>query len=168
MSGKTIYLDESGDLGFNFENSYTRQYFIISLLVCSNKATIQQIDKAVKRTLKNKLHAKKSRPSELKGTETTLAIKKYFYRHIEYIGNWRLYSIVLDKKKLKKYTSLLPTEHRIYNHLSKEILKAVNLTDIKSQLLLVVDKRKGKEGINEFDKYLSNHLTFKCSLRYFP
>lgn len=34
----------------------------------------------------------------------------------------------------------------------------MNLNNVKSQLLLVVDKRKKKGGVNEFNKYLSYHL----------
>jgi hypothetical protein len=153
-----IYLDESGDLGFNFENKGTPRYFIITLLVCNNKIAITQFKSAVKRTLKNKLKTKKSDCRELKGSDTTLIAKKYFYQHVAQSKDWYLYGIVLDKHKLKSKIESLPKEHRIYNYLSKEVLKQVDLTRIKSSLLLVVDKRKGKRGINEFNKYLSYHL----------
>ena len=154
----SIYLDESGDLGFNFGNKGTPRYFIITLLVCYNKSAIIQFKNAVKRTLKNKLKTKKKNARELKGTDTMLLAKKYFYRHVPESKDWHLYGIVLDKHKLKNKLASLPSEHRIYNYLSKEVLRQVNLTLVKSNLLLVVDKRKGKHGINEFNKYLSNHL----------
>ena len=51
----TIYLDESGDLGFDFNNKGTPRYFIITLLVCRNKKTVEHVKNAVKKTLKNKL-----------------------------------------------------------------------------------------------------------------
>jgi hypothetical protein len=151
-----IYLDESGDLGFNFKKN-TPRYFVITLLACRNKEAANQFKRAVKRTLKNKFSKMKQQPSELKGTTTTLAIKKYFYRCATESNDWHIYSIVLDKHKLKSKLEPLPSEHRLYNHLSKEILRQVDLTGI-SQLLLVLDKRKGKQGINEFNKYLSFHL----------
>ena len=153
-----IYLDESGDLGFNFKNKGTPRYFIITLLVCHNKFAISQFKNAVRRTLKNKLKTKRINFKELKGTNTTLMAKKYFYRYVTQTKDWHLYSIVLDKHQLKNKLKSLPNEHRIYNYLSKEVLKQVNLTKEQSDLLLVVDKRKGKRGINEFNKYLSNHL----------
>lgn len=154
----SIYLDESGDLGFNFENKGTSRYFVIVLLVCRNKLAINSFKNAVKRTIRNKLKTKKSNLKELKGTDTILTVKKYFYTHADKSQDWHLYGIVLDKQKLKNKLRLLPNEHRIYNYLSKEVLKQVNLTQVRSSLLLVVDKRKGKRGINEFNKYLSNHL----------
>lgn len=151
-----IYLDESGDLGFDF-NKNTPRYFIITLLVCHSKDAANQFKQATRRTLKNKFSKMKRQPSELKGTTTTIAVKKYFYRCATESKDWHIYSIVVDKRKLKSKLEPLPSEHRLYNYLSKEILKQVCLTNI-SQLLLVLDKRKGKQGVNEFNKYLSFHL----------
>ncbi len=154
----SIYLDESGDLGFNFSNKGTPRYFIITLLTCHNGDTVEHIKKSVRRTLKNKLQTKKRRPIELKGTETTIAIKNYFYRHLSKSNDWTLHSIILDKHKLANSLSYLPSEHRLYNYLSKEILKELDLNTINTGLLLTVDKRKGRKRINEFNRYLSNHL----------
>lgn len=153
-----IYLDESGDLGFNFENKGTPRYFIITLLGCHNELTVNKIKSAVRRTIKNKLKTRKSNIHELKGTNTTLSVKEYFYNQIDQSKDWHLYGIILDKHKLKDRLPFLPPEHRLYNYLSREVLKQVELKNLGSNLLLVVDKRKGKRGINEFNKYLSNHL----------
>ena len=153
-----IYLDESGDLGFHFEKEGTTRYFIIALLVCNNELATNLFKKAVRRTLKNKLKTKKACLAELKGTNTTLAIKKYFYRQVISSNDWHLYGIILDKHLLKDKLTSLPNERRIYNYLSKEVLRQVGLMEIKSKLSLIVDKRKGKKGINEFNKYLSSHL----------
>lgn len=152
-----IYLDESGDLGFDFTKN-TPRYFVITLLVCHTRNAANQFKQATRRTLKNKFSKSSLQPLELKGTTTTLAIKKYFYRCATECEDWHIYSIVVDKQKLKSRLNPLPSEHRLYNYLSKEVLKQVALKDISSQLLLVVDKRKGKKGINEFNKYLSYHL----------
>jgi hypothetical protein len=153
-----IYLDESGDLGFHFEKKGTSRYFIITLLVCYDEMIANNFKKAVRRTLKNKLKTKKARLIELKGTDTTLAVKKYFYQNVSNSNGWHLYGIVLDKHLLKSKLISVPNERRIYNYLSKEILRQVSLIEIKSRLLLVVDKRKGAKGINEFNRYLSSHL----------
>lgn len=37
-----IFLDESGDLGFNFTKSKTSKYFIITLLFVENKDPIEK------------------------------------------------------------------------------------------------------------------------------
>jgi hypothetical protein len=49
-----IYLDESGDLGFDFANKKPSRYFVMTALVCKNKQSSQIILQAVRRTLKNK------------------------------------------------------------------------------------------------------------------
>lgn len=73
-----IFLDESGDLGFDFNKAGTSQTFTIALLVCERQ-TVRQIKNAVKRTLKNKVNTKrKKKVHELKGTSTSLAVKTYF------------------------------------------------------------------------------------------
>jgi hypothetical protein len=75
-----IFLDESGDLGFD-QNKNNYRHFTITLLVCEDKLVQDQIKKAVQRTLKNKINhkAKKKRiVEELKGTGTSLEVKKYF------------------------------------------------------------------------------------------
>jgi hypothetical protein len=74
-----IFLDESGDLGFD-PNKNNSRHFTITLLVCEDKQVQDQIKKAVKRTLKNKINhkAKKRIVEEIKGTGTSLEVKKYF------------------------------------------------------------------------------------------
>jgi hypothetical protein len=52
-----IFLDESGDLGFNAKNSST--HFVITLLVCNNWQTVLSFQSAIKHTLKRKLNYKR-------------------------------------------------------------------------------------------------------------
>ena len=79
-----IFLDESGDLGFDFESKRPSETFTITLLVCDNAVVVRRIERAVKRALKNKLNHKKStrKVSELKGSATSISIKQYFARHL--------------------------------------------------------------------------------------
>ncbi|MBM4055750.1 MAG: DUF3800 domain-containing protein [Planctomycetes bacterium] len=74
-----IFLDESGDLGFDFRKRKTTKKFVITLLVCNSDAARKEFTKAVMRTLKNKLNQKKKNSrqiTELKGINTTLEIKR--------------------------------------------------------------------------------------------
>lgn len=66
-----IFLDESGDLGFDFSKRKTTKKFVITLLVCDTDEAQREFTKAVRRTLKNKLNRKKKNSrhvTELKGT----------------------------------------------------------------------------------------------------
>ncbi len=154
----SIYLDESGDLGFNFANKGTPRYFSIGLLVCKNKYAVDEFKKAVRKTLKHKVSPKTAGSLELKGTDTTLSAKKYFYNQVESSKDWHVYGVVLDKHKLKSKTKSLPHENIIYNCLSMEILAHVNLADTTGNILLVADKKKNKHEASEFNKYISNQL----------
>lgn len=94
-----IYLDESGDLGFDFENKSPSNYFVITLLVCDGKPATDSFKVAVKRALKNKLNHKKSRRSvqELHATHLNHAIKCYFYKQIKNF-DWQIYTVALINK----------------------------------------------------------------------
>jgi hypothetical protein len=86
-----IFLDESGDLGFDFTNKKPSTHFVITLLVCRDSKTVQVIEKSIARTLKNKVNLKagtKKIKHELKGTEATLQAKQYFYRNISADSGW--------------------------------------------------------------------------------
>src|SRR4030042_852882 len=48
-----IYLDESGDLGFDFSKKKTTRKFVVTALVCFSQATERDFRKAKRRTLKN-------------------------------------------------------------------------------------------------------------------
>jgi hydroxymethylpyrimidine/phosphomethylpyrimidine kinase len=67
-----IFVDESGDLGFDFTKKGTSSHFAITLLVCKNQDVVKSFNQAVKRTLKNKLKAKRKNIFELKGWDTTI------------------------------------------------------------------------------------------------
>ena len=76
-----LFLDESGCLGFNFDNKKTSKHFTIAILATSNN---KDISYAVKKTLKRKINHEKSKriESELKGSRTSFDVKNYFYRQI--------------------------------------------------------------------------------------
>jgi len=81
-----IYLDESGDLGFDFTKGKTTRKFVITLLVCDTQTAPRQFKKAVRRTLKNKINRRKKKSErilELKGSNTRIEIKKYFFKQLK-------------------------------------------------------------------------------------
>ncbi|MCF6156692.1 MAG: DUF3800 domain-containing protein [Candidatus Brocadia sp.] len=98
-----IYLDESGDLGFDFSKKKTTKKFVITLLVCNSDMARKEFTKAVRRTLKNKLNQKKKNSrqiTELKGINTTLEIKRYFFRKYEN-NDMEWYKVYGDKVRFE-------------------------------------------------------------------
>lgn len=154
-----IYLDESGDLGFNFAEKNPSRYFVITLLVCKNALSAIKIKKAVERTLKNKVvHSTKYKfTMELKGAHAPLSIKKYFYRNAVKATGWKIYSIILDKNSAYKNSQKPINIHRLYNVLANHLIQQVDFLTAKT-VNLFVDKSKNRSGILEFDLMLKNSL----------
>ena len=155
-----IYLDESGDLGLDFNNGKKcSKHFVITLLVCYSIVASQHIKNSIKKTLRRKInYNQKKSEQELKGTNSILSVKKYFYMQATKTEDWSLCSLVLDKRKILESLRSKPSIHRLYNFLAREVLKQVDFSKVETLITLVVDKSKGKREIKEFDSYLTNNL----------
>lgn len=155
-----IYLDESGDLGFDFSKEKTTRKFVITILVCNSDDVRKEFRKAVRRTLKNKLNRKKKNTryvTELKGTDTTLEIKKYFFRNIKN-DDWGIYTLALNKVRVENHLRAKTGKKKLYNFLSRFLLEKLPLSDVSRNVELVVDRCKNKEEIRDFNQYLINQL----------
>lgn len=149
-----VYLDESGDLGCDFDGKTPSSHFVITLLVCHNREADKMIEKAASRAIKNKLFGK---VNELKGAKTTLNIKKYFLRQLK-TESCGIYALVVNKRELKAVE--VENKHQLYNRLTCLLLKQLNLYDAKT-LTLIVDKCKAKYEMSVFDAYLRQNLDLK-------
>lgn len=155
-----IFLDESGDLGFDFEKAGTSRQFVISLLVCRDKQAQDGFRRAVARTLKNKLNQRKNSTrtvAELKGTGTTFVIKQYFFRQLPKDG-WQIYSVTLNKLRVDAPLRSKAGKKKLYNFLARFILEKVYFPKDVQQVSLVVDRCKNKEEIRDFNQYMVNQL----------
>ncbi len=155
-----IYLDESGDLGFNFSKPKTSRKFVITLLVCDGADSAEGFRKAARRTLKNKLNHKKRNSrviQELKGTGTTLTIKQYFYRQVPANG-WRIYTVALNKVRVEENLQTKYGKKKLYNFLARFIIEQVDLNNAAPAVTLVMDRCKNKEEIKDFNGYVANQL----------
>ena len=163
-----IFLDESGDLGFDFNNKKPSKYFSITLLVCYNRGTFFSFKSAIKRTLLTKLNNSSTAKatSELKGTSTTLATKQFFYKQLAKYPDqaWEIYTIVVDKVSLFKQIDGHFEPHRLYNSLSMEIMNRVDFSILDEHIQLIVDKCKGKHERSVFDYFLKTSLESKLPL----
>jgi len=62
-----LYLDESGDLGFDFVNKKPSKFFTVTILAIKGPENNRLLIKAVKKTLRRKLNRRKVAAEELKG-----------------------------------------------------------------------------------------------------
>jgi hypothetical protein len=149
-----IYLDESGELGFDFDNKQSSRYFVITALVCKDTLMDKQLQNAVSRTIKSKMGAK---TNELKGTKTKLSVKTYFLAqlHKSDLRNFEIYAVIVDKHKLQRIDT--QGKQHLYNQVTGRLLQQINLTTL-DVVTLIVDKSKNKYGMKIFDDYLKRQL----------
>ncbi|MFH1453737.1 MAG: DUF3800 domain-containing protein [Armatimonadota bacterium] len=153
-----MYLDESGDLGFDFVNKNPSRYFTITILVVKGNENNRFLIKAAIKTLRRKLNPKSKRKrivEELKATKIRADIKKYFYNQMENL-NFEIYSITLNKRRVYDY--LVKDKARIYNFIAKQVLDKIPFEEAGANIELILDKSKNKKEIIDFNNYVWNQL----------
>ncbi|MFC1751863.1 DUF3800 domain-containing protein [Thermoproteota archaeon] len=158
-----LYLDETGDLCFDFVNKKPSKHFTITILVVRGVENNRALINSVKKTLKRKLNHKKSKEKihELKGTNLSFENKQYFYKLVKEIP-FSLFSITINKRKL--YDRLVENKHRAYNYISKLVLEKIPIKEKEKQVIFIVDKSKAKKEIENFNDYIITHLQGRLDL----
>jgi hypothetical protein len=165
-----IFLDESGDLGFDFANKQPSTHFIITLLVFKDHKILPQLKNVIKHTFKHKLNVRSKQLKaicELKGTKTTFATKKYFYEQLTKVlraCNWGLHTIVLNKKQLLAHFTVIPPAHHLYNILSHRVLKQLDFSSVNGKIHLVADLYKASKERKIFNHFLQTNLKAQLPL----
>ena len=151
-----LYLDESGDLGFDFFGKRPSKYFTVTVMLVQGMENRKQVAKSVKRTLQKKLSRTKG--WELKGSKQPLEIKRYFYSHMEHVP-FELYALTLNKRRVYDYLS--HKKDRVYNFISRKVLDVIPFSKASVRISLVVDRSKSRKEIREFNDYLVRQLNGK-------
>lgn len=159
-----LYLDESGDLGFDFVNKRPSKFFTITILALSSQDANRKLIKAVRLTLRRKLNNPKHRKRivrELKATETTLDVKRYFFGKVKDI-RFGIYSITLNKKKV--YDRLTKEKSRVYNYVARKVLDQIPFEKNGGERVeLILDRCMAKPEIEEFNSYIRRQLEGRLS-----
>lgn len=151
-----IYLDESGDLGFNFKNKKTTKYFVVTFLFVDQNRPIEKIIRKVHANLRKShkmsasvLHAAK---------EESITIKRVCNGIVN--KNCSIMTIYLEKAKV--YTNLRDEKHVLYNYIVNILLDRLmtkKLVSKKDTILLVASKRETNKFLNQnFHEYISRQL----------
>jgi len=152
-----LYLDESGNLGYQLQTAGVSRHFVITILEVPDDAAKKAIEKAIARTMRNKVLGKRlpqrNSVTELKDAKTSIAIKQHFYRAVADIP-FKLYSVILDKKQFVNHLQF--NRSRVYNFITQLVLKKMHLDQATNYVMLTVDRSKSKAEIREFDAYLLN------------
>lgn len=153
-----LFLDESGDLGFDFVNKKPSKFFTVTILAMSSRDSEKEIAAGIKKTLRRKLNHRKNRQRivyELKGSQTTIAIKTYFYDQVRNT-KFGIYSITLNKKKV--YQDLTVQKDRTYNWIARQVIDQIPFPKAAGTVQLIIDRSKSKPEIKEFNGYIKNQL----------
>ena len=158
-----LYLDESGDLGFDFVNKKPSKFFTICILAVSSDEANRKLLKEAGITLRRKINSKRGvHLSELKATKTTIEIKKYLFQRIKGI-RFGLYAITLNKQRL--YTQLTRNKSRVYNFIARQVLDEIPFDKNDGQRVsLILDRCMGKPDIAEFNSYIRKQLEGRLAL----
>lgn len=153
-----IFMDESGDLGFDFAKPKTSKYFVITLLLTADKKSVENIIKKMVRSLHKKqlkshhgvLHSYKENASTRQKVLTTLAEKDV-----------QILAIRLNKQKVRK---LKDKKHVLYNFVTHilvdRLLTSRKLLAVGGKITLVASRRETKKLLNEnFQTYVKRQVS---------
>lgn len=151
-----LFLDESGDLGFNFIKKGTSRNFVIACLFTNNKRPIEKVVRKTHSELAKKykrrfniLHAFKEKP---------LTRKRLLGRLTE--KDCVIMIIYLNKKKV--YTRLHNEKAILYNYVANILLDRIykkHFLNLQKPVMLIASKRETNKFLNEnFRNYLNKQV----------
>ncbi len=151
-----LYLDESGDLGFDFVNKKPSEFFTICILATSRADTNRRLRYAIKKTLKRKVnHGRKHPVNEFHAHATTMAAKEYACSLLAE-SRYGIYAITLNKRRVFQY--LADNKPRFYNYVARLVIDRIPFETANGNVLLTVDKSKGSAQRGEFNTYIAAQL----------
>lgn len=134
-----IFIDESGDLGFESQKKSSK-YFVITILLANDKRPIEKVVKKVHGALRKKvkkisggiLHSYNEKP------QTRIKLLKLLTEK-----DCSIMTIYLNKDRV--YTKLKEEKHVLYNYVTNILLDRIigkKLIDTNSTLMLIAAKRE--------------------------
>lgn len=150
-----IFLDESGDLGFDFKKKRTSQYFVVTFLYCEDKRVIEKIVK--------KCHAELKKRHKIKGgvlhcyREKPLTRQRLLRRLME--SDCGIMTVYLNKSRV--YTKLQDEKDVLYNFVTNILLDRIMTKKLlgpkPGSIELIASRKETNKFLNEnFKNYLRN------------
>lgn len=151
-----IFLDESGDLGFDRSKVRSSKYFVITFLLASDKKPIEKIVKNTHASLK-KIHKQKSGVlhcyHEKPATRIRL-LSKISQRDI------KVMTVYLNKSKV--YTNFHHEQDVLYNYVTNILLDRIctkKLIPKNEKIELIASRKETNKFLNEnFKNYLATQI----------
>ncbi|MFZ3089012.1 MAG: DUF3800 domain-containing protein [Nitrospirota bacterium] len=147
-----LYLDESGDLGFDFFAKKPSKFFTVTILAVCGIENNRRLMNAVKKTIKRKLPRQQN---ELKGVKDSIKVKEYLYKQASSV-HFELYAVTLNKRRV--YNNLAKQKDRVYNFIARNVMDKIPVESASVRIELIIDKSKSKKEVREFNDYLIRHI----------
>jgi hypothetical protein len=113
-----IYIDESGDLGFNLKkHKPPSHYFTIAAIVVTNRRENKKLKRIMKRCRQRKLKKKYKQKPELKFSNSNAVIRKYVLKELMKL-DITIQSLTINKKHVRQHLKEKPD---ILNNLSSPL-----------------------------------------------
>ncbi len=150
-----IYMDESGDLGFDMTKNRTSKFFVITFLITKDEKIPNVIIKKFFQWLKGKkikikswiFHSFRESPESISKLLTSTIQKDV-----------KIMSLILDKKKV--YTNFQDQKHMLYNRVVNVLIDSLityNLFSDNEKVIFIASCRETNRTLNEnFLEYLKN------------
>ena len=151
-----IFLDESGDLGFDFSKHKTSKVFVVTCLLTVDKRPIEKIVKKIHSELQKKY---KKRFGLLHAVKEKAITRQRLLRRLKE-EEISIMTIYLNKKKV--YTKLRDEKQVLYNYVTNILLDRIytrKLIPLAGTIELVASKRETNKFLNEnFKNYLNTQI----------
>lgn len=149
-----IYLDESGDLGFDVEKKGTSKHFLITVLLTREP---KKIANCIKHLKEDALQKRYKRIPEIKFNNSPGKFRK---RVIQKLAEQEISILTFCLNKIKIVTKLHDKKDKVYNYITGLLFdKILSATNPEEELIMLVDKVKvGKIQIEDFNFYLELKL----------
>lgn len=152
-----IFLDESGDLGFNFNKHGTSDFFIVTFLFLDGSKKL--LEKIVKKTHAELSKKIKRRIGVLHATNEKPITRRRLLKRLANI-DCHIMCIYLNKKEV--FTKLRDEKDVLYNYVTNILLNRIyikQVIQINKEIELIASRRETNKFLNEnFKIYLSQQV----------
>lgn len=131
-----IYVDETGDLGFDFSKPRTSKHFVLTALVVHRKEALRHLITKFEKFKRNLAS------HEVKGKSTSISNKSILYQLIKK-HDWEIFTRVVDKRSFLLET----TNSEFYNTMLFKLISKIPIpsSGADDEVRLVLDRCKNKE-----------------------
>ena len=154
----SIYLDESGDMGFDFSKNKTSKYFVITCLFVPNKRPVEKIVRSIVKGFSEK--ERKRHHGILHANSETERTRRKLLNELVLKEGVSIISIYLNKEKV--YTQLQDQKHILYNFVANILLYRIckqDLIPLDQPIELIASRRETKKLLNKnFRDYIKRQI----------